>query len=50
LELDNQRNQSAETGDRVISSDSATIAVWVIPADEAKEMARQAADLLALGH
>jgi acetate kinase len=44
--LDPARNEKPLAADRAISADSARVATWVIPANEATEMARQASQLL----
>lgn len=46
IEIDPHRNSSAERGARTISTDSAEVAVFVIPTDEELEIAAQALDLL----
>jgi acetate kinase len=47
LECSAARNEAASQDDRAISPDSAKVATWVVHADEAREMASQAATLLA---
>ncbi|MFQ3591788.1 MAG: acetate/propionate family kinase [Gemmataceae bacterium] len=49
FQADPHGNEQPLTGDRVISAAGAKTTIWVIPADEEKEMARQAAALLAIG-
>jgi acetate kinase len=49
IELDTTCNADAQGNEARISADSSRIAVWVIPVDEAMELAREAVAILQLG-